>query len=81
MFYGCDALKMSASVQTFAAMQAIRIGEGNFETLSKAVLRCGILNKPRGDWRERGREGRTMSSRPLCLPKIQKSYKTFFILS
>ena len=45
MFYGCDALKNVCFGADLAAMQAIRIGEGN-EALSKAVLRCGILNKP-----------------------------------
>ncbi len=45
VFYGCDALKNVCFGADLAAMQAIRIGEGN-ETLSKAVLRCGILNKP-----------------------------------
>ena len=41
VFYGCDALKNVCFGADLAAMQAIRIGEGN-ETLSKAVLRCGI---------------------------------------
>ena len=45
VFYGCDALKNVCFGADLAAMQAIRIGEGN-EALSKAVLRCGILNKP-----------------------------------
>ena len=45
VFYGCNALKNVCFGADLAAMQAIRIGEGN-ETLSKAVLRCGILNKP-----------------------------------
>lgn len=45
VFYGCDALKNVCFGADLTAMQAIRIGEGN-EALSKAVLRCGILNKP-----------------------------------
>ncbi len=40
-----------------------------------------LFNRRRPEHRNKIRPQEKCPSRPLCLPKIQKSYKTFFILS